>query len=76
MPQGMTEKDARRNVRGSMMKELELNDTERRIKEAEATIAQLKEPFTKARNEWEEKKAADARKAEAAAKSPLPKPSE
>jgi sialate O-acetylesterase len=70
VPQGMTEKDAARQVRGKIVKELELDDTERRIKEAEATIARLKEQFTKDKEAWEKKKAADAEKLEAAKAKP------
>jgi len=70
VPQGMLEKDAARQVRGKIVKELELDDTERRIKEAEATIARLKEPFTKDKEAWEKKKAADAEKLEAAKAKP------
>jgi sialate O-acetylesterase len=69
-PQGMLEKDAARQVRGKIVKELELDDTERRIKEAEATIARLKEQFTKDKEAWEKKKAADAEKLEAAKAKP------
>jgi len=70
VPQGMLEKDAARQVRGKIVKELELDDTERRIKEAEATIASLKEQFTKDKEAWEKKKAADAEKLEAAKAKP------
>jgi sialate O-acetylesterase len=70
VPQGMLEKDAARQVRGKIVKELELDDTERRIKEAEATIATLKEQFTKDKEAWEKKKAADAEKLEAAKAKP------
>ena len=69
-PPGMLEKDAARQVRGKIVKELELDDTERRIKEAEATIARLKEQFTKDKEAWEKKKAADAEKLEAAKAKP------
>ena len=65
-PQGMLEKDVARQVRGKIMKELELDDTERRIQEAEAIIAKLKEQFTKDKDAWEKKKAAEAAKLEAA----------
>jgi len=70
VPQGMLQKDAARQVRGKIVKELELDDTERRIKEAEATIARLKEQFTKDKEAWEKKKAADAEKLEAAKAKP------
>jgi sialate O-acetylesterase len=65
-PQGMLERDAARQVRGKITKELELDDIERRIKEAEATIAKLKEPFEKAKSDLEKKKAAEAEKLKAA----------
>jgi len=65
-PQGMTEKDASRYVRGRIQKELELGDTDRRIKEAEAAIAKLKEQFTKDKSAWEKKKASEAEKLKAA----------
>jgi hypothetical protein len=64
-PQGMPEKEARGYARSRIVKELELDDTERRIKEAEATIAELKEPFAKAKSDWEKKKAEEAKKVEA-----------
>jgi sialate O-acetylesterase len=63
-PQGMSEKDAKSYVRKWILKELELDDTERQIKEAEATIARLKAPFTKDKSEWEKKKADEAKKVE------------
>lgn len=65
-PQGMPERDVARQARGKIAKELELDDTGRRIKEAEATIAKLKEPFEKAKSDWEKRKAAEAEKLEAA----------
>ena len=61
-PQGVLEKDFARQVRGKIMKELELGDIERRIKEAEATIAELKPALEKARAGSEKKKAAEASK--------------
>ena len=65
-PPGMSASDAARPLRAKISKELELDDTERRIREAEATIATLKEKFTKDKSAWEEKKAADAEKLKAA----------
>jgi sialate O-acetylesterase len=65
-PKDMPEAVAGKSVAGLIRKELELADTERRIQEAEATIAELKEPFEKAKSEWEKKKAAEAKKAEEA----------
>jgi len=61
-PQGVLEKDFARQVRGKIMKELELDDIERRIKEAEATSAELKPALEKARAGSEKKKAAEAGK--------------
>jgi sialate O-acetylesterase len=61
-PQGVLEKDFARQVRGKIMKDLELDDIERRIKEAEATIAELKPALEKARAGSEKKKAAEASK--------------
>lgn len=65
-PPGMSVQDAARPQRTKILKELELDDSERRIKEAEATITSLKEQFTKDKKAWEEKKAADADKLKAA----------
>jgi len=65
-PPGMAAKDAARPRRAQIMKELELDDTARRIKEAEATIASLKEKYIKDKQAWEQKKAADADKLKAA----------
>ena len=51
---------------GKNRKELELGDTERRILEAELTISELKEKFTKDKEAWENQKAKDAEKLKAA----------
>jgi len=61
---GMTVEEFRRwrPLRGKQMKELELDDTLRRIKEAEATLSELKESYEKSRADWEKQKAADAEK--------------
>jgi sialate O-acetylesterase len=61
---GMTVEEFRRwrPLRNKQMKELELDDTLRRIKEAEATLSDLKEPYEKARADWEKQKAAEAEK--------------
>jgi len=64
-PPGMSAKDAARPQRTQILKKLALDDTERRIKEAETTIASLKEQFAKDKKAWEEKKAADAAKLKA-----------
>ena len=58
--------EAARHVRAPLLKELELADTERRILEAEATIARLKDKFSKDKKAWEEKKAADAERTKTA----------
>ena len=65
-PPGMAAKDAARPQRAQLLKQLELDDTGRRIEEAEATIASLKEKYTKDKQEWEAKQAADADKLKAA----------
>jgi len=79
---GMTVEEFRRwrPLRGKQMKELELDDTLRRIKEAEAALSELKESYEKSRADWEKQKAADAEKirgkieaAEAAAAEAQPK---
>ncbi len=65
-PSGMSADDAARQVRGPILKELELDDTARLIQEAEATATRLKEKFIKDKQAWEEKKAADAERIKAA----------
>ena len=55
-PPGMSASDAGRQARAQLMKELEINDTERRIQEAEATVISLQEKFTKDKQAWEEAK--------------------
>ncbi len=57
-PPGMSATEAGRQARAQLMKELEINDTERRIKEAEATITSLQEKFTKDNKAWEDAKRA------------------
>ena len=57
-PPGMSATDAGRQARSQLMKELEINDTERRIQEAEATIARLQEKFAKEKKAWEDAKRA------------------
>jgi len=64
-PPGVSAMDAGRPARAQLMKELELNDTERRIKEAEATITSLQEKFAKDKKAWE-----DAKRAKGAANFP------
>jgi len=58
VPKGMDAASARRYLSGRLQKEMTLADTERRIKEAEATIAEMKEKYTKDKIAWEEQKAA------------------
>jgi sialate O-acetylesterase len=65
-PPGMTAQDAARPLRAKLAKELEFDDTERRIKEAEWTIATLKEKFSNDKSAWEKKNAAEAEKLKAA----------
>jgi sialate O-acetylesterase len=65
VPKGMDTASARRYLAGRLRKELTLADTERRIKEAEATIVELKEQYAKDKTAWEEQKAAEAKRAEA-----------
>jgi len=64
VPQGMDAASARRYLAGRLRKELTLADTERRIEDAEATIAELKEQYTKDRAAWEKQKATEAKRAE------------
>jgi sialate O-acetylesterase len=54
---GMPDEAAKRAAAGQIKKVLQLADTERRIKEAEATIAELKPVLEKARAEEAKKKA-------------------
>ena len=63
VPKGMDARSARRYLSGRLRKELRLADTERRIKEAEATIAELKEQYTRDKTAWEKQKAAEAERA-------------
>ncbi|MFT6178000.1 MAG: sialate O-acetylesterase [Akkermansiaceae bacterium] len=63
VPEGMDERSKSRHLSGRIRKELELADTERRIKEAEATIAELKETFLADKEAWEKSKAKEAARA-------------
>jgi len=65
-PKGMDARSARRWLSGRLRKELVLTDTERRIREAEATIAELKEQYAKDKAAWDKQKAAEAERAKAA----------
>jgi len=64
-PAGMDARSQRRWLSGRLRKELTLADTERRIREAEATIAELKEQYAKDKEAWDKQKAAEAEKAKA-----------
>jgi len=65
IPPGMDASSARRHLSGRLRKELTLADTERRIREAEATIAELKDQYTKDKTAWDKQKAAEAERAKA-----------
>jgi sialate O-acetylesterase len=64
-PKGMDARSQRRWLSGRLRKELVLTDTERRIREAEATIAALKEQYAKDKAAWDKQKAAEAERAKA-----------
>jgi len=66
-PKGMDAASARRWLSGRLRKELALADTERRIREAEATIAELKEQYAKDKAAWDKQKATEAERAKAKA---------
>ena len=66
LPPGTDIKSQARRIRGMVNKELDLADTERRIQEAEATIAQLKEKYLADKEAWEKQKAAEVEKVRAA----------
>ncbi|HQW28257.1 MAG TPA: sialate O-acetylesterase [Verrucomicrobiales bacterium] len=53
IPAGVRATDAAGYLRAPILKELELADTERRIKEAEATISSLQEKFMNEKKAWE-----------------------
>jgi sialate O-acetylesterase len=63
VPEGMDDSSKRRYLSGRIGKELELADRERRIKEAEATVAGLKEKFLEDKKAWEAGKAKEAERA-------------
>jgi sialate O-acetylesterase len=52
-----------RRLRGLLVKELELLDVERRIREAEAVLAELKPRFAAEQEAWEKRKASELQKA-------------
>ncbi|MBL7222909.1 MAG: hypothetical protein ISS72_03555 [Candidatus Brocadiae bacterium] len=64
-PKGMDARSQRRWLSGRLRKELGLADTERRIREAEATIAELKEQYAKDKAAWDKQKATEAERAKA-----------
>ena len=64
-PKGMDANSQRRYLSGRLQKELGLTDTERRIREAEATIAELKEQYAKDKAAWDKQKDAEAERAKA-----------
>jgi len=65
LPPDATMKTHARWLRGKITKELELLDTQRRILEAEATIAELKDKYEQDKAAWEEQKARELEKANA-----------
>ncbi len=54
-----------RRIRGLLMKELELLDLERRVREAEAVLADLKPKLAAEQEAWEKRKASELQKAKA-----------
>ena len=64
-PKGMDARSIRRWLSGRLRKELLLTDTRRRILEAEATIAELKDKYAKDKAAWDKQKAAEAERARA-----------
>jgi sialate O-acetylesterase len=65
LPPGADLKSMSRQISGKISKELELQDRERRIVEAEATVAELKEKFLADKKAWEESKAKEAERVRA-----------
>ena len=65
IPPGQDARSYARRLRGLTSTELELIDTERRIREAEATIAELKDKYEKDKAAWEERKAKEIEKSKA-----------
>ena len=65
-PAGMDLNGQSRYIRTRLQRELQLDDTERQIQEAEAAIALLKEDYIDDRAVWEESKAAEAERIQAA----------
>ncbi len=65
-PPGMDARSVRRWLSGRLRKELALIDLDRRIRQAEATIAELKDRYAKDKAAWEKQKAAEAERHKAA----------
>ena len=59
-PQDMDAQSKRRHLSGRLRRELLLNDTERRIRQAEATIEALKEQYEKDKAAWDKQKASES----------------
>ncbi len=68
LPPGATMKTHARWLRGKIMKELELLDTQRQLQEAQATIERLKDQYEKDRADWEKQKTNERKKVEEARK--------
>ena len=66
LPPGGDPKSMARKLNGQIRKELELQDRERRLREAEAMVAEMKEQVLADRKSWEESKAREAEKIRAA----------
>ena len=66
LPPGRPADEFARIQRMGNLKELELADAERRLKEAEATVAGLKDKFEADKKAWENRKAAELEKIKAA----------
>ncbi|HUT57856.1 MAG TPA: sialate O-acetylesterase [Phycisphaerae bacterium] len=64
-PEGMDANSQRRYLSGRLQRELALADTERRIRESEATIAELKDQYAKDKAAWDKQKDAEAERAKA-----------
>lgn len=65
VPSDMDPNSQDRYVRTRLTKELQLNDTERQIQEAEETLARLKEQYIADREAWEKTKATEAERVRA-----------
>ena len=65
VPKGLDARSRLRWLAGRLKRELALADMERRVREAEATLAKLKDRFAKEKAAWEKQKAAEAERAKA-----------